>query len=98
MPDVKTESLIPNGSERSFFDKDVEFVGVEAQVTEKGMEQAMKMNKEMAEDLKTEEWKSSTITITGKWIMKLEFRVSILYSVILYERNETKLGFSWNFL
>jgi hypothetical protein len=71
---------------------------VEAQVTEKGMEQAMKMNKEMAEDLKTEEWKSSTITITGKWIMKLEFRVSILYSVILYERNETKLGFSWNFL
>jgi len=47
--------LIPNGSERSFFDKDVEFVGVEAQVTEKGMERAMKMNKEMAEDLKTEE-------------------------------------------
>jgi len=62
------------------------------------MEQAMKMNKEMAEDLKPEEWKSSTITFTGKWIMKLEFRVSILYSVILYERNETKLGFSWNFL
>lgn len=66
MPEVKTESMIPNGSERLLFEKDVEFVGVEAEGTEKAMEQAMKegivgeagamkRNKEMDEDPKPEE-------------------------------------------
>ncbi|CAN6890760.1 unnamed protein product [Brassica oleracea] len=46
MLEAKTEPVIPNGSssptERSLFEKDVEFVGVEAEGTEKAMEQAMK--------------------------------------------------------
>ncbi|XP_056861341.1 uncharacterized protein LOC130509424 [Raphanus sativus] len=46
MPEGKTEPVIPNGSSsptgRSLFEKDVEFVGVEAEGTEKAMEQAMK--------------------------------------------------------
>ncbi|KAJ0237813.1 SIT4 phosphatase-associated family protein [Hirschfeldia incana] len=47
MPEAKTEAVIPNGSsssptERWVFEKDVEFVGVEAEGTEKAMEQAMK--------------------------------------------------------
>ncbi|WZZ56805.1 hypothetical protein YC2023_056912 [Brassica napus] len=46
MPEAKTEPVIPNGSssptEKSLFEKDVEFVGVEAEGTEKAMEQAMK--------------------------------------------------------
>ncbi|KAF8116233.1 hypothetical protein N665_0020s0085 [Sinapis alba] len=45
-PEGKTEPVIQNGSssptERSLFEKDVEFVGVEAEGTEKAMEQAMK--------------------------------------------------------
>ncbi|XP_013641123.2 serine/threonine-protein phosphatase 6 regulatory subunit 3-like isoform X4 [Brassica napus] len=45
-PEAKTEPVIPNGSssptEKSLFEKDVEFVGVEAEGTEKAMEQAMK--------------------------------------------------------
>ncbi|XP_018491707.1 uncharacterized protein LOC108862158 [Raphanus sativus] len=46
VPEGKTEPVIPNGSSsptgRSLFEKDVEFVGVEAEGTEKAMEQAMK--------------------------------------------------------
>lgn len=46
MPEAKTEPVIPNGSssptEKSLFEKDVEFVGVEAEGTEKAMEQALK--------------------------------------------------------
>uniref|UniRef100_M4DQ73 SIT4 phosphatase-associated family protein n=1 Tax=Brassica campestris TaxID=3711 RepID=M4DQ73_BRACM len=45
-PEAKTEPVIPNGSssptEKSLCEKDVEFVGVEAEGTEKAMEQAMK--------------------------------------------------------
>ncbi|KAG2320144.1 hypothetical protein Bca52824_013357 [Brassica carinata] len=46
MLEAKTEPVIPNGSssptEKSLFEKDVEFVGVEAEGTEKAMDQAMK--------------------------------------------------------
>jgi serine/threonine-protein phosphatase 6 regulatory subunit 3 len=45
MLEVKNDAVIPNGSsptERSLFEKDVEFVGVEAEGTEKAMDQAMK--------------------------------------------------------
>ncbi|XP_010521761.1 PREDICTED: serine/threonine-protein phosphatase 6 regulatory subunit 3-like [Tarenaya hassleriana] len=53
MPDIKTEPVIANGSPtgtgqkmappvRSLFEEDVEFVGVEAEGTEKAMEQALK--------------------------------------------------------
>lgn len=70
MLEVKNDAVIPNGSsptERSLFEKDVEFVGVEAEGTEKAMEQAikegivgeagaMKRNtEEMVEDQKAEE-------------------------------------------
>ncbi|WZZ19369.1 serine/threonine-protein phosphatase 6 regulatory subunit 3-like isoform X1 [Brassica napus] len=59
MHEVKTEPVIQNGSERSLFEK--EYVGVEAEGTEKAMEQAikegivgeagaMKRNMEMVED------------------------------------------------
>ncbi|CAH2038613.1 unnamed protein product [Thlaspi arvense] len=68
MVEVETEAVIPNGSsptERSLFEKDVEFVGVEAEGTEKAMEQAMKegivgeagamkRNMEIVEDQKAE--------------------------------------------
>ncbi|ESQ36095.1 hypothetical protein EUTSA_v10006825mg [Eutrema salsugineum] len=69
MLEVKAEPVIPNGSsptERSLFEKDVELVGVEAEGTEKAMEQAMKegivgeagamkRNMEIVEDQKAEE-------------------------------------------
>ncbi|CAH8357869.1 unnamed protein product [Eruca vesicaria subsp. sativa] len=38
----KTEPVIPNGERSALFEKDVEFVGIEAEGTEKAMEQAMK--------------------------------------------------------
>ncbi|CAH8386581.1 unnamed protein product [Eruca vesicaria subsp. sativa] len=75
-PEGKTEPVIQNGSssptERSLFEKDVEFVGVEAEGTEKAMEQAMKegtvgeagaMNRkmEMVEEQKAEEEESSGV-------------------------------------
>ncbi|KFK23745.1 hypothetical protein AALP_AAs64645U000100, partial [Arabis alpina] len=69
MVEVKADPVLPNGSSprgRSLFEKDVEFEGVEAEGTEKAMEQAMKegivgeagamkRNMEMIEDEKAEE-------------------------------------------
>ncbi|CAL9214125.1 unnamed protein product [Arabidopsis halleri] len=89
MPEVKTESMIPNGSERSLFDKDVEFVGVEAEGTEKAMEQAMKegivgeagamkKNKEMAEDPKAEESSGGVKDFNDNNYWKVDQEVGVL--------------------
>ncbi|KAG7653485.1 SIT4 phosphatase-associated protein family [Arabidopsis suecica] len=89
VPEVKTESMIPNGSERSLFDKDVEFVGVEAEGTEKAMEQAMKegivgeagvmkKNKEMAEDPKAEESSGGVKEFNDNNYWKVDQEVGVL--------------------
>ncbi|CAH8251535.1 unnamed protein product [Arabidopsis lyrata] len=89
MPEVKTEPMIPNGSERSLFDKDVEFVGVEAEGTEKAMEQAMKegivgeagamkKNKEMAEDPKAEESSGGVKEFNDNNYWKVDQEVGVL--------------------
>ncbi|XP_010458020.1 PREDICTED: serine/threonine-protein phosphatase 6 regulatory subunit 3-like isoform X2 [Camelina sativa] len=93
MPEVKTESNIPNGSDRPLFEKDVEFVGVEAEGAEQAMEQAMeqaikegivgeagamKRNKEMAEDPKPEESSGGEKEFNDNNYWKVDQEVGVL--------------------
>ncbi|KAL9305385.1 putative SIT4 phosphatase-associated protein family [Arabidopsis thaliana] len=89
MAEVKSESMIPNGSERSLFEKDVEFVGVEPEGAEKAMEQAMKegivgeagvmkKNKEMAEDSKPEESSGGVKEFNDNNYWKVDQEVGVL--------------------
>ncbi|XP_010488242.1 PREDICTED: serine/threonine-protein phosphatase 6 regulatory subunit 3 isoform X1 [Camelina sativa] len=89
MPEVKTESNIPNGTDRSLFEKDVEFVGVEAEGAEHAMEQAikegivgeagaMKRNKEMAEDPKPEESSGGEKEFNDNNYWKVDQEVGVL--------------------
>ncbi|KAJ4915156.1 SIT4 phosphatase-associated family protein [Raphanus sativus] len=94
MPEAKMEPVIPNGSsssptERSLFEKDVEFVGVEAEGTEKAMEQAMKegtvgeagaMKRKMetVENQKAEEESSGVKEFNDNNFWKVDQQVGVL--------------------
>ncbi|KAL1201932.1 hypothetical protein V5N11_014890 [Cardamine amara subsp. amara] len=84
--------IIPNGSsptERSLFEKDVEFVGVEAEGAEKAMEQAMKegivgeagaikRNTELVEEKKQEEESSGVKEFNDNNYWKVDQEVGVL--------------------
>ncbi|KAL0723708.1 hypothetical protein Bca4012_038307 [Brassica carinata] len=92
-PEGKTEPVIPNGSlsptEKSLFEKDVEFVGVEAEGTEKAMEQvikegtvgeagAMKRKTETVENHKSEEESSGVKEFNDNNYWKVDQEVGVL--------------------